>query len=145
VRLFELALGDAKGEAEMVMPVVKAVKMQGLSHMVHESIPDNNQGVRYKVKVETIDRLKEYWKNEKISGIKLDVENFEYFVLKGATGLLQEQKPIIYIELWDNENRKKCFDLIHACGYSIHVLDSGKVVPFNKKLHKTQNFFFLPN
>ena len=38
VKLFEVALGNTEGEAEMVMPVISSVRMQGLSHVVHESI-----------------------------------------------------------------------------------------------------------
>ena len=42
----------------------------------------------------------------------MDVENFEIHVLKGATHLIERCKPLIYIELWDNENRKACMQFL---------------------------------
>ena len=50
-------------------------------------------------------------KDKKIGAIKMDVENFEYFVLEGGKELIKKHKPIIYTELWENQNREKCFQL----------------------------------
>ena len=43
----------------------------------------------------------------RVTGIKLDVENFEAHVLRGATELLKRDHPIIYCELWDTPNRQE--------------------------------------
>ena len=51
VTLLNIALGDKEGEAEMVMPVVKSVKKQGLSHIVHDSIEGFNEGEICKVHI----------------------------------------------------------------------------------------------
>ena len=56
VHLFELALGNSEGEVEMIMPVVSNVKMQGLSHVVHESIKEFNEGERLKTPLKMLDR-----------------------------------------------------------------------------------------
>jgi len=40
VKLFEIALGNTEGEVEMVMPVISNVRMQGLSHVVHDTISE---------------------------------------------------------------------------------------------------------
>lgn len=142
VRLHQFALGDKEGQLEMVMPEVKAVKMQGLSHVVHESIPDFNEGRRYAVPQHTLDNLPEIM--DGIQAIKIDVENFEYFVFKGGEQHLARFKPIIYCELWDNENRAKCFELLTGLGYKIMVLVEGKLEMFRIDQHKHQNFFFMP-
>ena len=68
-----------------------------------------NEGEECKV---PIDRLDTLLPNTKIQGIKMDVENFEYFVLKGGLKIIQRDQPIIYTELWDNENRTQCFDIL---------------------------------
>jgi FkbM family methyltransferase len=120
VQVIEKALGNNNGEVEMVMPVLDEVKMQGLSHVVHESITDFNQG------------------------IKLDVENFEYFVLKGACQTISKYRPIIYTELWENENREKCFKLMNELNYKVKILQKKTLVDFDPTMHKTQNFFFVP-
>jgi len=145
VSIHDFALGNKKGEVEMVMPVVDDVKMQGLSHVVHESIDDFNEGEKVKVAVKTLDSIEiELSSGKPIRAIKMDVENFEYFVLEGGKSLIAKHNPIIYTELWENENRQHCFDLIKNMNYKIRVLVDGKLVDFEEGKHKTQNFFFIP-
>jgi hypothetical protein len=81
---------------------------------------------------------------QRISAIKIDVENFEFFVLDGAKALLIKNKPIVYAELWENENRDKCFDLFKTLNYATFIVDDNKMVKFEITKHKTQNFIFLP-
>lgn len=141
VRLHQYALGAEDGQLEMVMPKVQNVKMQGLSHVIHDSITEFNEGERYAVPQYRLDDLGEAIKD--VQGIKIDVENFEYFVFKGAEKMLRKYKPLIYCELWDNENRQKCFDLLQdELGYSILILENGKLIPFDRNIHQKQNFFF---
>jgi FkbM family methyltransferase len=145
VKIIDCALGDQKGEIEMVMPVVKSVKMQGLSHVVHDSITEFNDGIKLKVPVKRLDDFEDF-KSEYVSAIKLDVENFEYFVLKGGENLIKNSHPLIYCELWDNENRQKCFSLMRSLGYKIYFLDDDKKELIHIEDQKTdkQNFFFMP-
>lgn len=134
------ALGHEPGELQMVMPEVKKVKMQGLSHVVHESIQDFNDGQFYKVPVKMLDQMPELGV---VKGIKIDVENFEYFVFKGAEEMLRKHRPIIYAELWANENRDHCFSLLQGIGYKVQVLENGHLVDFDAAHHDKQNFFFV--
>lgn len=145
VKLLEYALGDKDGKIEMVMPVIDKVKMQGLSHVVHESIADNNEGEKFEVPIKKLDAMEEFQKDGiNITGIKMDVENFEYFVLKGGEGLLRKHQPLLYCELWDNENRSACFELMQNLGYSINIVHGNHHHPFDPKQHQTQNFLFIP-
>jgi FkbM family methyltransferase len=139
------ALGNTSGEIEMVMPVKKKAKLQGLSHVVHDSITDFNEGEKYKTPLTTLDLfLKENKITRAVSAIKLDVENFEFFVLEGGRETIINHRPIIYTELWENENREKCFTYIRNLNYSIKVLSVRKLVDFDPEIHTTQNFFFIP-
>lgn len=145
VQLFEIALGNTEGEVEMVMPVISNVRMQGLSHVVHDSILENNIGERFRVPLKMLDKMDELMKEPKrISAIKIDVENFEFFVLDGAKELIAKNKPVVYAELWENENREKCFSLFKNLNYKTVVVIDNKAVNFDPSLHKTQNFIFLP-
>ncbi|HNX06260.1 MAG TPA: FkbM family methyltransferase [Bacteroidales bacterium] len=145
ISLIETALGDHIGTIEMVMPTQGSARLQGLSHVIHESITENNTGHRVKSPLTTLDAFFQQHPDSKtVTAIKIDVENYEYFVLKGATSLLQKCKPIIYCELWENKNRYDCFSLLSTLGYEIHVLDKKHLSPYNPSIHKTQNFFFLP-
>lgn len=145
VSIVKSALGNTSGEIEMVMPVQKKAKLQGLSHVVHDSITDFNQGEKFKTPLTTLDNfVKENNISQVIAAIKLDVENFEFFVLKGATETIRKHRPIIYTELWQNENREKCFTFIKEMQYSVKILHDNALVDFNPEVHTTQNFFFIP-
>lgn len=143
VTLFPIALGAENKDVEMIMPVVQSVKMQGLAHVLHPELTDFNEGIAYSVKQLTLDSINELQKVP-IAAIKLDVENFEYQVLLGSQKLIAQNKPIIYCELWDNDNRKKCFHLLKSWDYQIYVLEHHKIVHFDAAKHRTQNFFFIP-
>jgi FkbM family methyltransferase len=138
------ALGDQDGELEMVMPVEGMARQQGLSHVVHESIPDRNQGLVCKVPVRRLDSIAElHDPSAGIRGIKIDVENFESFVLEGGRDLLQRWWPVVYLELWDNENRHKCFRLLQQLGYAAKVAAANGVQDYDPARHRNQNFIFV--
>lgn len=141
-KIFDIALGEKPGTVKMVLPKVARVKMQGLSHVMHESIHEFNEGDFYEVEMNTLDQLVDA--SIVVQGIKLDVENFEYFVLKGGKEMILRDKPIIYTELWDNENRQKCLDFISSCGYEIKVYMDNKLTTFDSNTYDGQNFFFIP-
>ncbi|MFC2087423.1 FkbM family methyltransferase [Bacteroidota bacterium] len=139
VEIKELALSDKNGEAEMILPVLKGVKKQGLSHMnVHE----NEKGIKFKVKTKRLDDIDEV-KQIKVLAIKLDVENHEFFVLQGARQILKRDKPVIYSELWENENRQKCFLFLRELGYKVYCCHQKELLLYNEQKHHTQNFIFL--
>lgn len=143
VLFHEVALGDSEGTVKMILPTKAGAKMQGLSHVKHETITEWNEGEEFEVPMTTLDNL--CASETSIQGIKMDVENFEYFVLKGGQAIIEKFHPIIYTELWDNENRQKCFDFLTNLGYSINVAHENNLVPFNSEIHLTQNFIFTRN
>ena len=142
VKTFQLAVGNEESEVEMVLPLNGKVKMQGLAHVVHESIDEWNVGDKFKVKCKRIDDIVG---QQKIAGIKMDIENFEYFALLGAQEMLKRDEPIIYLELWENKNRDKCFEFLTELNYLPYVMHKNNLVIFNKNVHQKQNFIFKPN
>jgi FkbM family methyltransferase len=142
VQFHEIALGDSEGKVNMILPEKDGAKLQGLSHVKHDSITEWNEGSEFEVPIKPLDAI---FSEEKIQGIKMDVENFEYFVLKGGQELLAKHKPIIYTELWDNENRQNCFTLLKGLGYSTFAVKDDQLVPFNCDDHDVQNFIFIAN
>jgi FkbM family methyltransferase len=143
---YQVALGNQNGILEMVMPVINKVPMHGLSHAIQEDITENNSGLKFEVPMVKLDNFKGIEEvSKRVTGIKIDVENFEFYVLKGGEKLIEKNRPVIYCELWDNENRGKCMSLLDNLGYSTFVLNRKKLVPFNKTENNKHNFFFLPN
>ena len=142
VKVFECALGDNNGEIKMVMPVIGDVKMQGLSHVIKEGSGEQEAGNFYTVPLRKLDDFSELnEKNIRITAIKIDVENFEYFVLKGGRNLLAKHHPVIYSELWNNETRTNTITMLSELGYSVKVNEHGKLVAFNGQ--DAQNFIFI--
>lgn len=139
-KIHEIALGDESGTAKMVLPVNGQTVMQGLSHIKHETITEWNEGKEVDVKLDKLDNI---LNGQPVQAIKIDVENFEYFALKGANRIIESNKPIIYAELWDNENRSKCFEYLQSFSYSIFVGENNQIVPFDSSKHHTQNFIFI--
>ena len=146
IQEYLVAVGVENGKLEMVMPVINNVPMHGLSHVIQEENTENNEGLKYQVPVIYLDGFEPIKTSEKkVTAMKIDVENFEYFVLKGGEKLIKKDRPVIYCELWDNENRKKCIDLLNNLGYSALLLQKNKLVPFEQAAVEKHNFFFLAN
>lgn len=142
VKIMETALGSSDGEVEMVLPLQGGVKKQGLSHVVDDK--NSSVGEKFKVAIARLDGLTSSFPDNVIA-IKLDVENHEYEVLDGGKALIQESRPVIYTELWDNENRVKCIELLAELNYLPYIYVSGEPVQYDSGIHDTQNFLFLPN
>lgn len=53
---------------------------------------------------------------EKVDFIKIDVEGFEYNVLLGAKNILNRYSPIIFIEVFE-QNEDKVFELLKQFSY----------------------------
>lgn len=139
-KIHEIALGDESGTAKMVLPVNGQTIMQGLSHIKHETITEWNEGKEVDVQLDKLDNV---LNGQAVQAIKIDIENFEYFALKGASRIITSNKPIIYAELWDNDNRSKCFEYLKSLSYSIFVGENNQIVPFDSSKHHTQNFIFI--
>jgi hypothetical protein len=129
----------------MVLPVQGRARQQGLGHVV---VPGGSEdpGIAFEVPLRRLDDLPQVnnpW--TRIAAIKMDVENFERFVLRGATEILLRDRPLIYLELWDNENRAECFAIADRLEYRVMVFDEGRLVPFAEEAHRRHgNFFFVP-
>ncbi len=139
-KIYETAVGEESGNIQMILPEQSGAKLQGLSHIKHPSIEDWNVGSEFSVKIDKLDNL---INGEKIQGIKIDIENFEYFAFKGGKRILSNNKPVIYAELWNNENRENCFELLKDLNYKVNVVVDDKLVPFNPQHHQHQNFIFI--
>lgn len=149
ITIMGYALGEKRAHLPLFTPEIDHVRMQGLSRIVaNEYAPANpNEIGKYtEVEVLTLDEaMKQIQLKHPLKAIKIDVENFEYFVLKGATETINQHQPIIYCELWANEVRNKCIELLESWGYATMIFCQGKLIPYCRQNHSnTLNFFFMP-
>ena len=140
VKIYPYALGNKNEKVKMVMPEFNKVFFHGLSHV--EEVNTKNSGHLYDVEMRRLDSFEEI-KNVKINAIKIDIEEYEYNVLKGAEELIQKNRPVIYCELWENENREKSFEFISKLNYKVFINQEKNLKEY-KEQKRYQNFFFIP-
>lgn len=135
VHLHNTALGDQAGRAAMVMPEYKGSKMQGWSRMKEN---ENTGGETFMVPIARLDDFH----LQNITALKIDVENFEYFVLKGGSEMIRNNKPIVFCELWNDDRKQKCFELMKGLGYEIKILRGDELVLYVGE--DVLDYFFIP-
>lgn len=78
---------------------------------------DHEASEKYEVDVITLDSLYAM-EPSLIEFIKLDVEDYEFFVLSGALQIIQKHKPSIYIEVQKSQiMHEKIFEIFNANNY----------------------------
>jgi hypothetical protein len=65
--------------------------------------------------------------------MKVDVEGAEYEALKGARKLLEEHKPILFLDTHQREAHLPTIELLKELGYTFEILD-GKSLTATKEL-----------
>jgi FkbM family methyltransferase len=122
VEFVETALGDYTGAVEMVMPIVADIPASAQTYLARDNHdPISIHGVggrRFTVPLTMLDCLD----LPRVHGVKLDVENFEAHVLRGAIQLLKRDHPIVYCELWDTPNRQEVITSLSESGYTCQRL-----------------------
>jgi FkbM family methyltransferase len=143
--IFPLALGEVKGTLNMAMPTVRGVKKQGLSHVVSSEMPAGSEDEIERVPVDTLDEfLKSAFADVPVAAIKLDVENFESTVIKGAMVTLQRWRPWLVAELWDADNRNQVLKSLLPLGYTVFIFDGRSLIPWREGM-PTLNLIFKPH
>jgi len=114
VQVFDVALSDHSGYAELSVPVDE----KGIEHDSSASIEKNNFKNAYQIHVKTT-TLDSYG-FDKVDFIKIDVEGHEVSVLKGAQKTILSSYPALLIEIEQRHNQKninEIFDNICSMGY----------------------------
>lgn len=71
----------------------------------------------HEIRVEVMDAIWPTLSLEKLDVMKVDVEGFEYEVLKGAEATLRKFKPVLFIELDDDNLRENGSSALELIGY----------------------------
>ncbi|BDQ11828.1 FkbM family methyltransferase [Sediminibacterium sp. TEGAF015] len=147
IEIRQKALGDSIESVIIKTPIIQGVKKQGLSY-IDKEVERADADILKKSIDEQVDMvsLDSEWLNDmgshKISGIKVDVENFEYFVLKGAAQILERFKPVVMAELWDNNRKNACIQFMEKLGYRVYIIKDKALVQFQGQ--PSLNYFFIP-
>jgi FkbM family methyltransferase len=145
VEIYPWAVGDRNGSVPMVLPMQGSARPQGPGHVAVAG-QKKETGAVFEVPIRRLDDVPEVnnpW--TRIAAIKIDVENFELHVLRGAMEIIERDRPLIYLELRNNENRHECFAVAERLNYQVKVFDGIRLVPFEPVGHRDYgNFFFVP-
>ena len=79
----------------------------------------------------TLDDFVEKHKITNITGIKLDVEASEQFVLEGAKKTLTTNKTLIALETHDNIDCGAIYRILHTYGYRVYYTDMSEAFNIN--------------
>jgi FkbM family methyltransferase len=93
------------------------------------------------VDVVRLDDVDEVWERP-ISLIKIDTEGYEPEVLAGARRLIEEQRPILYLEMGGDylQSTRRSIELLSGYGYGTqHVAETDW-----SEIGNGSDFFFLP-
>ncbi|MDO9157727.1 FkbM family methyltransferase [Sediminibacterium sp.] len=146
VTVKQLALGNSNGLVTIKTPIISGVKKQGLSFIdvavEREDADLLNNFLEEQVQMVSLDADLMGKLSYPVSGIKVDVENFEYFVLQGTIELIKQYKPIVMAELWDNARKNACIDLMKNEGYNVKVISNKTLVDYTNQ--QSLNYFFIP-
>jgi len=141
VTVFETALGNTEGMVRMVTPIREKSSMHGLSH-VWEGPAGAQPPGSFEVPVTMLDSHPALQREPRISAVKMDVENFEYYVLLGGKKLLRRHRPVVYAELWNDAKRTLCIQLMQELGYTVAIFKNERLVEYQGQ--DALNYFFLP-
>jgi FkbM family methyltransferase len=112
--LYECGLGETEAYGKSVMPDSSSTNVGMAQVAVLDEAGDDTFMVR------TLDNVFDEWRNENnenIKLIKIDVEGMELDVLKGASKILEEQRPHFFVEALTSVELKKLEDYFSAIGY----------------------------
>ncbi len=130
-----IGLGDKKGTFNLVVDTE--------SNRGGNRISTNTSGKEsHTVNVEVLDQWISNKSIERLDLIKIDVEGFELNVLKGGIETLKKFKPVLFIELDDenlklqNHSAKELIEFLENLGYSLLNAVS------NKQILSTDDFTF---
>ena len=94
---------------------VKLYEVNANNPGMNRVIPGNNDFPFVTITIDAIDNFVENRDIKKIDFIKIDVEGFESEVISGAKYTLQKQKPVLFLEVDDNnlrDNNSSAHELI---------------------------------
>ncbi len=148
VKLFGFGLSDQNGHAALNVVSESGVRMSGEGHVdmaatsANESTGNESTGntAQCRIELRTLDSVaEEHTRLRAVRLIKIDVEGFELFVLRGAAKLLAAARPYVVLEVGNFERYGVCerdiFDFFDAMNYQALTIATGdKLVATDENL-----------
>ena len=148
VDTYAIALGDADGTAEMILPVQRSGRYsnQGGTLQPRKMEDSDKETARFAVEQRRLDSFS----FRDVSFVKIDVEGYEIEVLAGAAETLARERPVLLVEIEEGQNKRPLDEAIRiVCdyGYLAHFVRGAEILPLSERnpaSEPTSNFVFLP-
>jgi FkbM family methyltransferase len=137
VTVIEAALSDVEGTATLKLPSFRGVEMHGLASLAQE-FEDADAIRTFSVPVRRLDDEK----LEDIGFLKIDVEQNEERVLRGAWQLIETQRPNILLEVTPKLYSKSLVEFLHdflSLGYTGYFIYDEQLVRIEEYRVDTHN------
>jgi FkbM family methyltransferase len=144
VKLYNCAVSNQESFLNMVIPKNE----NGLEDYYLAKIIEPAKATKFdtvEVQTKTLDNI--LFEEGKISFIKCDVEGHEYRCLQGGVRVIENNKPALFIEIWEdldepNSAAHRTMIFLEEYGYYPYIYN--KNVLRRRKIHETSNdYFFL--
>lgn len=146
VRIVPSAVGSSEGTAEFFLCLGQET---GCNSLRPPAVFEPVKKVR--VPITTLDRYLEKAEIGKVEFVKIDVEGAELDVVKGASKLLSDYRPLILCELADVRTEPwgyfsvKIYEFLKSRGYKwFFITPKGRLQPCPRKEHFHENLLAVP-
>lgn len=115
------ALSETRGVAVLHVPVRSGARLDALGHLGDAT--EGNE-IALSVPTVTLDEVLDA-EDRRVRFVKCDVEGHELAVLRGATSVLEDERPALLVEIeWRHagEAMHETFELLRAAGYAGEVV-----------------------
>lgn len=145
IKVFRIALGEKSGQAKLYVA--------GAGSTFHKNFLGRPAESERNVGIETLDDLAEKNSLPTPDFIKIDVEGYEFFVLKGAQKTIAHSQPVMLVEIaktlnnfgqnFVNRDFENTFDLLSSWGYRLYALEGNKLLPVAKNYSSSGKHMFF--
>ncbi|MFO7789306.1 MAG: FkbM family methyltransferase [Bacteroidales bacterium] len=140
MEMLPYALGETEQTVKMGMPAPEGIVHHGMTKVIDNE--NKNFSENFEAEMKVPDKL--FADIQHIDFIKIDIEGYEYPVLKNMIKTLRKHRPKLQIEL--SKDREAIFELLETEGYLPHILIKGIIIPAGNDAKKQHNrdFYFFP-
>jgi FkbM family methyltransferase len=134
IHLIHKGLSSQDSEATLYIPVLNGTPLTGWASLAPGNCPDTQEHLEKQVSITTLDSFC----IDSVSLMKLDVEGHEIEVIKGAYQTLKNNRPIIVIEI-KQQNLSEVFALFDKLNYQRNKLEDLVGITGTQ-----ENYIFIP-
>jgi len=138
-----LAVGETKGKIDIYLSDIDtsgSLKLRGYKK-------------NFEVQKTEVIRLDDYFEQnniQKLDFIKIDIEGAELGAFKGCVNILNQFKPILFVEIQRHSTELfgyepiDIFNFLYDLGYGSYIINNHKLISFDfKEPLNEYNFFFM--